>query len=335
MHSGFGWISTGRIEIVTPSCRRCMETDIHRTHPPSLGCWKLPLQQSEETRHSRCWFVDRPFLRQCSGTPHGERPRLKLSPLAAANHRYGLLAPEREAEGEGPLASSVALLLRVATGERDATRGSPLLSYPRWRRRVTPEATIAADSKLTKRRPSRCRSLEEKKQGVDRGASSSYATAQHRRCMEDVCRSPDCHTSSSPSPTSIGIALLVAAIASRSLPEEKARSFATERERRTGRKKEGTPHGERPRLKLSPLAAANHRYGLLAPEREAEGEGPLASSVALLLRVATGEMDATRGSPLLSCPRRRRRVTPEATIAADSELTKRRPSRCRSLEEKK
>nr|GME12490.1 hypothetical protein Iba_scaffold13864CG0020 [Ipomoea batatas]GME16686.1 hypothetical protein Iba_scaffold17841CG0010 [Ipomoea batatas] len=127
--------------------------------------------------HHRCWFVDRPFLRQCPGTPHGERPRLKLSPLAAANHRYGLLVPEREAEGEGPLASSVALLLRVATGERDATRGSPLLSCPRWRRRVTPEATIAADSELTKRRPSRCRSLEEKKQGVDRGASSSYATA--------------------------------------------------------------------------------------------------------------------------------------------------------------
>nr|GMC98438.1 hypothetical protein Iba_scaffold65972CG0010 [Ipomoea batatas] len=69
----------------------------------------------------------------------------------------------------------------------------PFLSVAlhRRRRRVTPEATIAADSELTKRRLLRCRSIVEKNQGVDRGAPSSYATAQHRRCLEDplaACR---------------------------------------------------------------------------------------------------------------------------------------------------
>nr|GMD66174.1 hypothetical protein Iba_chr12cCG12460 [Ipomoea batatas] len=145
-------------------------------------------------------------------------------------------------------------LAAATVASRKCAAMSPVPLHRR-RRRVTLETTIAADSELTKRRPSRCRSIEEKKQGVDRGASSSYATAQHRRCMEDVCCSPDCHPSSSSSPTSIGIALLVAAIASRSLPEEKARSFAAERERRTGRKKEVRLHAMPPSLVFNMDAA--------------------------------------------------------------------------------
>nr|GMD78327.1 hypothetical protein Iba_chr13cCG11930 [Ipomoea batatas] len=42
--------------------------------------------------------------------------------------------------------------------------------------------------------------------------------------------------------------------------------------------------------------------------------------LALRLRIATGERGATRGSPLLCCPRRRRMVTPEAPIAVVLEL---------------
>nr|GMD79720.1 hypothetical protein Iba_chr13dCG6680 [Ipomoea batatas] len=205
---------------------------------------------------------------------------------------------------------------------------SPVALHRR-RRRVTPEATIAAGSELTKRRPSRCRSIEEKKQGVDRGASSSYATAQHRRCMEDVCRSPDCHPSSSSSPTSIGIALLVAAIASRSLPEEKARSFGTERERRTGRKKERKYAIAAPSTSVV-LTAWRKRTQVSLCRCHARRSPPLSPPLA----AAAVASKCAAMSPV-ALHRRRRRVTPEATIAADSELSKRCPSRCRSIEEKK